>query len=158
RPPGSPHRRRGHGGAPRDRFVRLGNALHAPRARGERRSRQRRRGRVLGPRGPIGYSLESIGRGRVLTMTARLRDLCLAAIGVLATSAGPARADWAMFHGDPRHSGASGIASMGVVAWSFTTSDTIEFTSPAVGPDGTIYVANLAGDLLALRNGGNLRW
>src|SRR5437016_13936301 len=69
-----------------------------------------------------------------------------------------ARADWSMFHGDSRHSGYSADRSSNGVAWTYLSSDTIEFTSPAIGPDGTIYVANLAGDLLALYDGGNLRW
>ena len=86
------------------------------------------------------------------------RGPVLAATSAILLANTPSFADWSMFHGDPRHSGAANIASLGVAAWSFPTSDTVEFTSAAVGPDGTIYVANLAGDLYALRNAGNLRW
>ena len=93
-------------------------------------------------------------------MTGITRAGCaLAAAFAVMSASAPSFADWSMFHGDLRHSGAAGIRSgNGVAGWSFPTSDTVEFTSPAVGPDGTIYVANLAGDLYALRNAGNLRW
>jgi len=82
----------------------------------------------------------------------------LAAICALVTSSASSLAEWSMFHGDSRHSGVSSDLSVGAVAWTYMTSGTIEITSPAIGPDGTIYVANAAGELLALRNAGNLRW
>src|SRR5439155_9882320 len=83
------------------------------------------------------------------------KSLALAA-GVTLLAA-PCFADWSMFHGDPRHSGAAAIKTTNSLAWSYLTSDTLDITSPTIGPDGTIYVSNLAGSLVALFNGGNVR-
>ncbi len=82
------------------------------------------------------------------------------AAGAIALTVAPGWAQWSMFHGDRRHSGYADVLSPSgdAVAWSHVTSDSIWYSSPVVGPDGTIYVANLAGDLMALRDAGNVRW
>jgi outer membrane protein assembly factor BamB len=87
-----------------------------------------------------------------------LRAPALAGIAVVAAVA-TSWANWTMFHHDPSHSGSdvSGPADS-VLAWSYTTLDTILYTSPVVGPDGTIFQANGAGQVVALLNNGTVRW
>lgn len=78
-----------------------------------------------------------------------------------AQKAQPQLADspWPMFQHDPRHSGRSpyvGPDSVQLI-WTRETTHWIE-TSPAIGPDGTIYVCADRGGLSALRPDGSIKW
>src|SRR5439155_12889517 len=69
-------------------------------------------------------------------------------------------ADWRMFHADPSHAGSANVfgATDSSLAWRYVSSDSILYTSPVVGPNGTIYQANRAGELMAFLNNGFLFW
>lgn len=69
-------------------------------------------------------------------------------------------APWPMYRQNLRHTGWSNDRIPGVqkdpyVKWSFTTGDEI-YSSPAVSPDGTIYIGSDDGCLYALKNGAAL--
>ncbi|MFQ5906749.1 MAG: PQQ-binding-like beta-propeller repeat protein, partial [bacterium] len=67
---------------------------------------------------------------------------------------------WPMFHRDLRHTGHSGYRaySQPYVKWAYQTLDTIYHSSPAIGPDGTIYVGSMDEILYALNPDGTLKW
>src|SRR5262249_46785435 len=152
-----PDRRGGGGAVPLVRLAGIGDPVHAPVADPEHSHRRLGRRSLLRCGDPDGYPLEPYGREGDLAMTRSTSILPLVALGVC-LFVGRSSADWSMFHGDPRHSGAANQASSANVAWSYVTNDSVEFSSPAIGPDGTIYVANQGGSIYALRNGGNRRW
>jgi len=87
-----------------------------------------------------------------------LRVPFFAGVAVAAMAASSA-ANWTMFHHDPSHSGSDFAGPTdSLLAWSYFTSDTILYTSPVVGPDGTIFQANGSGKVVALLNNGAVRW
>jgi hypothetical protein len=62
-------------------------------------------------------------------------------------------ADWEMFHHDLSHTGLSQAdtsANKGKQKWTFKTGDWVRQSSPAVGPDGTIYVGSYDENLYAI--------
>jgi outer membrane protein assembly factor BamB len=66
----------------------------------------------------------------------------------------------AMFMGGPRHRGraeAEGPARTPEIAWRFRTGARV-FASPAIGPDGTIFVGSIDGTFNALSPDGRLLW
>ncbi len=72
---------------------------------------------------------------------------------------GPAQGQWAMFRCEPRRTGrcpADGPDN-GVLAWRYDAGDWV-VSSPAVGPNGRIYVGTVANKLLALNPDGSLAW
>lgn len=92
-----------------------------------------------------------------LHLLAAFTMLCLASAPI----AGAAVLDgWPMFHGDGQHSGftTSSAPYDSMLAWNYVTSDSISFSSPVVAHDGTIYIGNLDGELLAISALGELQW
>ena len=77
-----------------------------------------------------------------------------------ASSAQLASSAWPMFHRDPTHRGLSPSPSIHtpLARWAFQASDSIIESSPAIGPDGTIYFGAIDGRLYAVRPDGSLRW
>ena len=71
----------------------------------------------------------------------------------------PTAAPWPMFSHDPQHTGRSPYTGpeLPSLRWSFQTGDKI-YSSPAIGSDGTIYVASDDGNLYALNPDGSLKW
>ena len=73
---------------------------------------------------------------------------------------------WPMFHHDLAHTGLSqyGTSSNpGTLKWKYTTFAAISYSSPAIGPDGTIYVGSLIvatkhTALWALKPDGSQKW
>ncbi len=73
---------------------------------------------------------------------------------------GPSAAAWPMFHLNLQHTGLSPnqIANdTGRLKWSFTTGDMVQ-SSPAVGPDRTVYVGSNDHKLYAIDRHGKQRW
>ncbi|RMH97292.1 MAG: choice-of-anchor D domain-containing protein [Calditrichaeota bacterium] len=71
----------------------------------------------------------------------------------------PAPGPWPMFRHDPPHTGSAphlGPVSP-AVTWQFAAGDTI-ISSPAVGPDGAIYVGSGNGTVFAVNPDGSERW
>ena len=92
---------------------------------------------------------------------------CLAAPAFVALTtvasvlgARPVGAQWSMFHADPRHSGFSAAEAPGsaTLAWTFSGSDSIFYSSPVIGADGTIYMGTVTNKVVALRSDGSLLW
>lgn len=80
---------------------------------------------------------------------------------ILAVSTLPASArTWNMFHGDPQHTGYTSCDAPfdSLFDWSHATSDSVVFSSPVVGPDGTIYVGNVDKELVAISFFGQRIW
>ena len=76
------------------------------------------------------------------------------------TTAQPADSPWPMFHGNAQHTGVSAHDTdhtEGTLKWSFETGDGIE-SSPAIGPDGTVYVGSHDGFLYAVLPDGREAW
>jgi outer membrane protein assembly factor BamB len=73
---------------------------------------------------------------------------------------GHSLAAWNIFHGDPQHRGYSpvtGPADSSLV-WSLATVDSIYYSSPVLGPDGTIYFGNADKELVAVAPDGTELW
>jgi outer membrane protein assembly factor BamB len=67
---------------------------------------------------------------------------------------------WPMFHHDLKHTGRSpysGPASPWL-KWSYTTGNSVGYTSPAIGSDGTIYVCSDDSKLYAINPNGSFKW
>ncbi len=82
-------------------------------------------------------------------------------LAALLIAAGTADAgSWSMFHGDARHSGLTlcDAPHDSLFGWSYATGDSIVYSSPIVGPDGTVYVGTLGKDLVALSFFGEPLW
>jgi len=76
------------------------------------------------------------------------------------TSATPYSVTWPMFRQNAQHTGLSpydAAANAGRLLWSFTTDSWMD-SSPAIGPDGTVYVGSMDGYLYAINGDGTLRW
>ena len=72
----------------------------------------------------------------------------------------PAVEPWEMFHHDPSHTGRSRAdtsANKGKQKWTFPTQDAV-VSSPAVGPDGTIYIGSFDKNLYAVTPDGKEKW
>ena len=72
-----------------------------------------------------------------------------------------ATAPWPMFHYNLAHTGLSPYntsANPGTLKWKFATGSFIEYSSPAIGTDGTIYVGSDDGNLYAVNPDGTLEW
>ena len=84
----------------------------------------------------------------------------LLSLAVLLGTGGAIAAPWSSFHGDQRNSGYTGADAPfdSLLAWSYTGTDSILFSSPVVGPDSTIYLGTLGKDLLAISPLGELLW
>jgi outer membrane protein assembly factor BamB len=70
-------------------------------------------------------------------------------------------ADWEMFHHDLSHTGLSQAdtsANKGKQKWTFATGNWVRQSSPAVGPDGTIYVGSYDENLYAITPSGKQKW
>ena len=73
---------------------------------------------------------------------------------------------WPKFHGNAQNTGqasssVTGDATQGTAVSMFQTGDSVVLSSPAVGPDGTVYVGSYDGNLYALNRSGNnltLKW
>ena len=103
--------------------------------------------------------------GTVLTNTASMQcgELTSAANGTATvTVSHPAggRGDWWMFHHDPQHTGLSPFAGPAVPTqkWAFTAGGGFDNNSPAMGKDGTIYIACSDGNLYAVNPDGTQQW
>jgi hypothetical protein len=75
-------------------------------------------------------------------------------------NAQPADSTWPHFHGDTKQTGQSKYDTSkvdGSVRWRFKTSGEIE-TSPAVGTDGTVYIADNGCNLYAITPEGKEKW
>ena len=68
--------------------------------------------------------------------------------------------DWWMFHHDPQHTGRSPFTgpSSPVKKWSFSTQKALQYSSPALGEDGTIYVGSQDCNLYAINPDGTQKW
>jgi len=67
---------------------------------------------------------------------------------------------WLMYHGNQQHDGLSPYDTShvdGTLKWTFETDSSIE-SSPAIGPDGTIYIGNHANILYAVNSDGTEKW
>jgi outer membrane protein assembly factor BamB len=86
--------------------------------------------------------------------------IALGALTALAPLESAAQSDWPVFHGDARHSGFSNKDAPfdSMLAWSHAGADSIVYSSPVLGLDGTIYVGDLGERLLALSPAGELQW
>jgi outer membrane protein assembly factor BamB len=91
----------------------------------------------------------------------RIRVSSTATPAITATSAGdcPFAADWYGFHHDPQHSGRSPFVGPAapVLKWAFATGGLVS-SSPALGPDGTIYCGSGDGSIYALNPDGTRKW
>ena len=73
---------------------------------------------------------------------------------------------WPKFHGNAQNTGqapssVTGDATQGISTSVFQTGDAVVFSSPAIGPDGTIYIGSYDGNLYALTQNGNsldIKW
>ena len=82
------------------------------------------------------------------------------AIAAAITYAQIATAQWPMFHHDLAHTGLSQFdtsANPGTQKWASATSG-IVYSSPTIGPDGTIYVGSYDGNVYALNPDGTRKW
>lgn len=68
--------------------------------------------------------------------------------------------NWPKFHGNAQNTGLAtvGAATNGVRRWQFTTGGSVVFSSPAVAPDGSVYVGAYDNNLYAIDAAGELRW
>ena len=67
---------------------------------------------------------------------------------------------WPKFHGDAQNTGqvgplATGNATTGTVISSYTLGNAVYLTSPAIGPNGDVYVGSWDGNVYALKRSGN---
>mgnify|MGYP000169457669 CR=1 FL=1 len=67
---------------------------------------------------------------------------------------------WPMFHRSATHDArTTGVfPATAAIAWTNATGDTIEYSSPVIASDGTIYVGNKDNELVALTPGGSVKW
>lgn len=66
---------------------------------------------------------------------------------------------WPMFGHDTEHTSQSEYSDAGpFLKWRYQTGDDINVSSPAIGSDGTVYVASNDGNLYAILPGGTLDW
>ncbi len=67
--------------------------------------------------------------------------------------------DWSMFRGTPQHTGRSLYlgSQQGSLKWVFNAGDALH-SSPAIAPDGTIYVGSNDGNIYAVNPDGSLKW
>ena len=73
---------------------------------------------------------------------------------------GPANSPWPMFRHDLNHTGKSQYDTSknnGQKKWEFTTGDYVS-SSPAIGPDDTIYIGSYDNKLYALYPNGTKKW
>lgn len=72
----------------------------------------------------------------------------------------PCAAQWPMFHGNPAHTGSStAFAPLdSTLDWVYTQTDSIFYSSPVIGADGTVYIGTLGEALLAVNRSGFLLW
>jgi outer membrane protein assembly factor BamB len=73
---------------------------------------------------------------------------------------GLANAPWPMFRHDEYHTGQSQYfgTQVGKLKWTFQTEGEV-FSSPSIGPDGTVYVGSFDGNLYAINpNDASLKW
>jgi outer membrane protein assembly factor BamB len=72
---------------------------------------------------------------------------------------GLADSPWPCLGHDARHTGQSQYigSQTNTLKWSYKTGDTV-FSSPVIGPDGTIYIGNLDKKVYALNPDGTLKW
>lgn len=77
-----------------------------------------------------------------------------------ATAAGLNSGPWPMFHRSLLHEGRTfgNLPSNGAIAWSASVADTVEFSSPVVDANGTIYAGTQGKDLYALNPNGSVKW
>jgi len=74
-----------------------------------------------------------------------------------------ATSDWPLFQGDARHSGVSNFEGLKTspdesnLRWRFATSSHV-YSFPVIGLDGTIFIADMGGEVYALDMFGNLKW
>lgn len=86
--------------------------------------------------------------------------LAICWMGTNVASAQLADSSWPMFHGDGKLTGQSKYDTSkvdGTIKWVFKTEDQIE-TSPVIGEDGTIYIADQNCNLYALTSEGKEKW
>ncbi|MFW6072070.1 MAG: PQQ-binding-like beta-propeller repeat protein [Thermoplasmatota archaeon] len=72
---------------------------------------------------------------------------------------GLADSSWPMYRRNPQHTGRTEYSAKkvdGTVLWSFERR--IEFSTPSIGSDGTIYVGSEAKDIYAVNPNGELKW
>ncbi|MFB3907589.1 MAG: PQQ-binding-like beta-propeller repeat protein [Candidatus Eisenbacteria bacterium] len=109
------------------------------------------------------------GNGCALRIAPRSQPLRAVLLAVLLSSiagmAAPLRASldsgsWPMFHRDAGHTGLSPLLApeIGVIAWTRSLSDTVEFSSPAVTSSATVLVGDQGKELWAFDLWGNERW
>jgi len=75
-------------------------------------------------------------------------------------SAGLADSPWPMFGGNAQHTGLSPYdtsGNNGGLLWRYKT-DAPLMSSPAIGPDGTVYFGSYDNNLYALNPNGSLKW
>jgi|GEM_PF-3302838 len=67
---------------------------------------------------------------------------------------------WPMFRHDPKHTGRSPYfaAPQASLKWTYATGDSIYQSSPAIAPDGTIYVGSNDHNIYAINPDGTLKW
>src|SRR5437870_2313174 len=96
-----------------------------------------------------------------------LMILSATAISTPTVHASLASSDWPMFHHDLAHTGASPYvgAQTNTLRWKYNTithpnivSTFGLFSSPAIGPDGIIYVGTAENNLTAISRYGTLKW
>ena len=71
-----------------------------------------------------------------------------------------ANSPWPMFRHDLNHTGQSQYntsTNKGTLLWNFTTGSYV-YSSPAIGPDGTIYIGSDDGNLYAINPNGTKKW
>ncbi len=75
-------------------------------------------------------------------------------------SSGLADSPWPKFRQNPQNTGRSPYSGPEIpeLKWSFTTGDSIHFSSPAIGTDGTIYVGSRDNRLYAVDQDGSKKW
>ncbi len=96
---------------------------------------------------------------RLLTLLILLAALLPWEASAPAARAQLAASPWPMLRHDPQHTGRSPYAGpqLPALKWSFATEGKIQ-SSPAIGPDGTVYVGSLDHKLYALNPDGSLKW
>ena len=71
-----------------------------------------------------------------------------------------ADSDWPKFQGDINNTGLSDYIGpqSNSTAWIYTTSNSIYYSAPVIGADGTIYIGNRRGVFYAINPDGTLKW